>query len=215
MTASGRLATLIATLGFALLALNHFTPHEVDNTPQITIINDLPTPVPDVEDVFVKLDQSEFECMRTNIYYEARNQKSDVAFAAVGYSVMNRVGKGRYPKTLCGVIKEKRFVTRKNRWVCQYSWFCDGKADIPQLTITQKLRTKSGKVMTRVVPNKAEIAAWNRAGEIAAAVMRKQVDNPIGNATMYHATYVSPKWDFNKLIQVAHIETHIYYKTKA
>lgn len=196
MTPTGRLATLIATLGVSIVAFNHFNKPEVVDISHIKPIVVLPDPIPEAETVLVQLDQSEFECMRANMYYEARNQKTDDAYIAVGYTVKNRVGKRGYPDTLCGVVQQKKFVRRKGRWVCQYSWFCDGKSDVPNLA------------------NVIERKAWERAGELAAAVMRDEVDNPIGNATMYHATYVKPDWDYKKLTRVAHIESHIFYQLK-
>ena len=196
MTATGRLATLIAALGVSIIAFNHFNKPEVVDISTIKTVEVLPDPIPEAETVLVQLDQSEFECMRANMYYEARNQKTDEAYIAVGYTVKNRVGKRGYPDTLCGVVQQKKFVRRKGRWVCQYSWFCDGKSDVPNLA------------------NVMERKAWERAGELAAAVMRDEVDNPIGNATMYHATYVKPGWDYSKLTRVAHIETHIFYQLK-
>jgi spore germination cell wall hydrolase CwlJ-like protein len=196
MTLTGRLATLIAALGVSIVAFNHFNKPEVVDISHIKPIVVLPDPIPEAETVLVKLDQSEFECMRANMYYEARNQKTDDAYIAVGYTVKNRVGKRGYPDTLCGVVQQKKFVRRKGRWVCQYSWFCDGKSDVPNLA------------------NVIERKAWERAGELAAAVMRDEVDNPIGNATMYHATYVKPDWDYKKLSRVAHIESHIFYQLK-
>lgn len=196
MTLTGRLATLIAALGVSIVAFNHFNKPEVVDISHIKPIVVLPDPIPEAETVLVQLDESEFECMRANMYYEARNQKTDEAYIAVGYTVKNRVGKRGYPDTLCGVVQQKKFVSRKGRWVCQYSWFCDGKSDVPNLA------------------NVIERKAWERAGELAAAVMRDEVDNPIGNATMYHATYVKPGWDYKKLTRVAHIESHIFYQLK-
>lgn len=214
MTFTGRLATLIVMLVVSVLTYSHFNKSQAIDVSNVKYITELPIPIVEAESVLIPINEEEFECMRANIYYEARNQKTDAAFIAVGYIVMNRVGKHDYPETLCGVIKEKRFSSKKKRWVCQFSWFCDGKSDVPQFTIKQRLKTKSGKFITRIVPNQKEIDAWNKAGELAIAVMRKQVDNPIGDATMYHATYVRPNWDFNKLTQVAKIESHIFYQLK-
>lgn len=216
MTAQGRIATLIAVLAFSVFTyhnLNNQQDIEVIDISDIKTVDELPTPVLEAENFLVKVDAAEFDCMRTNMYYEARNQKSDDAYIAVGYTVKNRAGSKGYPSSLCGVVKEKRFAKRKNRWVCQYSWFCDGKSDEPALTIAVKQKVK-GKWVTKIVPNTIERAAWDRAGQLAIKVMRNEVDNPIGNATMYHATYVSPAWDFKKLKQVAHIETHVFYSTK-
>lgn len=196
MTAQGRIGALIAVLGLTLYISTINTNRQIAealDVSQIKVVeSSLPDPIPETE-LLVAIDQKEFECMRANMFYEARNQKSDEAYIAVGYSVINRTKTKGYPSTMCGVIEEKKFVARKKRWVCQYSWYCDGKSDVPNLA------------------NVIERKAWERAGELALAVMKNEVDNPIGRATMYHATYVSPKWDYKKLTRVTRIETHIFY----
>lgn len=151
-------------------------------------------PIPLIEDALVELDPVEFECMRTNMFFEARNQRTDAAFTAVGFTVLNRVDHKRYPDTICGVVQQARRDSKGNtiRNKCQFSWFCDGKPDEPNLN------------------NIVERRAWERAGELAAAVMRNEVDNPIGRATMYHATYVSPYWR-TAYTRVAQVESHIFY----
>lgn len=204
MTITGRIATLIATLGMSVLAVNHYDKSLVaDDFLAIKPLPEqipFPTPIYEAEDVLVKIDQKEFECMRANMYFEARNQRSDDAFIAVGYTVLNRVeSKGYKPNTICGVVQQARIGSdgQPIRHKCQFSWFCDGKPDVPNLN------------------NVIERQAWERATELAIAVMRKEVDNPIGRATMYHATYVQPRWDYSKLNRIARIETHIFYETKA
>ncbi len=199
MTATGRLATLIAALGVSIVAFNHFNKPEVVDISHIQPVEVLPDPIPEAESVLVQLDQAEFECMRANMYYEARNQRSDEAYIAVGYTVLNRVASKRYPDSICGVISQARRDSKGNpiRHKCQFSWYCDGKPDVPNLN------------------NVLERRAWERATELAAQVMRNEVDNPIGNATMYHATYVNPHWK-RAYHKVATIETHIFYsQTKA
>lgn len=198
MTTSGRIATLIAALGLSVFAYNRFDDVEtIDIIPsmsEISPIFELPTPIYEAESVLVKLDPKEFECMRTNMYYEARNQKSDEAYIAVGYTVLNRVESKRYPNSICGVVQQARRDSNGTpiRNKCQFSWYCDGKPDVPNLA------------------NVLERRAWERAAELAAVVMRNEVDNPIGTATMYHATYVNPYWK-SAYHKVATIETHIFY----
>lgn len=201
MTITGRLAILIATLGMSVLAYNHYTESKVEvvDISAINPLTELPTPIFEAQDVLVKIDPEQFECMRLNMYYEARNQRTDEAMIAVGYTVLNRTEKKRYPNTICGVVTQaQRDANGKaKRHKCQFSWYCDGVTDKPNLA------------------NVIERRAWERADRLAAAVMRKEVDNPIGDATMYHATYVSPYWK-TAFRKVATIETHIFYsETKA
>lgn len=204
MTLAGRIATLIAALGLSIyflytyqanhpevIDISHIVPLD-EETVEIEVEQE--PEIIEAEKFLVKLDEAEFNCMRTNMYFEARNQKSDDAYIAVGYTVLNRVKSSRYPNSICGVVTQaKRDATGTPiRNKCQFSWYCDGKPDVPNLN------------------NILERKAWERASELAAAVMRQEVMNPVGNATMYHATYVSPHWK-SAFQRVAQIETHIFY----
>ncbi len=62
-------------------------------------------------------DRTQINCMAENIYFEAGNQGTR-GMVAVSNVVMNRVADKRFPKTQCGVIKQ--------RWNgrCQFSWVC-------------------------------------------------------------------------------------------
>lgn len=192
MTAFGRFATLIAVGVITLMAYNRTDVIDISHIKPIAEVQLI-----EATDFLVKIDESEFDCMRTNMYYEARNQKSDAAYVAVGYTVLNRVASKRYPDSVCDVVQQARRDKAGNtiRNKCQFSWYCDGKPDVPNLD------------------NVLERKAWERAGELAAQVLRNEVDNPIGNATMYHATYVSPYWK-SAYRKVATIETHIFYSSK-
>ncbi len=205
MTAQGRIAILIAVLASLIIFTVDSKNTKYIDISHIKVLEEKTQPIiVDASDFLIPLDEEEFNCMRLNMYYEVRNQKSDEAYAAVGYTVMNRVAQKN--SSICGIVKKKGRSKTTGKIVCQFSWYCDGKSDVPKLMV----RTKTGKM----VPNLSEQEAWNRAGRLAEAVMRNEVDNPIGRATMYHATYVSPKWDFKKLNKVARIETHIFYETK-
>lgn len=141
-----------------------------------------------------KLDPQEFDCMRANMFFEARNQKSDEAMIAIGYTVLNRIASKKYPDSICGVVQQAKY-DAKGRMIrnkCQFSWVCDGKKKVVD------------------VANTLERQAWDRAGTLADAVMRGRVMNPVGNSTMYHADYVKPYWK-KAFKQVAIIEQHIFY----
>ena len=98
--------------------------------PEPSIENiDLPPPV---EPVVV--DPLELNCMALNIYHEARGE-SDIGRLAVANVTMNRVNHRRYPDTICGVVQQGIHYTNwkgnrmPKRHKCQFSWYCDGKAD--------------------------------------------------------------------------------------
>lgn len=129
-------------------------------------------------------------CLAQNIYYEARG--SNLADrAAVADVVMNRVQDSRYPDSVCQVVRQGRQDSNGNmiRNQCQFSWYCDGKSDVPQ---NQDLWID------------AQMLAYNMIYD----------DKYIGiteGATHYHATYVSPRWA-RDLQLVGRIGAHIFYR---
>ena len=130
------------------------------------------------------------ECMALNIYYESRG--SNLADkAAVADVVLNRVNDTRYPDTVCGVVKQGLQDANGNmrRNKCQFSWYCDGKADNPQ---NQDLYVE------------AQSIAWNMVEE-------GKYRGITEGATHYHATYVNPRWA-STLQLVGRIGAHIFYR---
>lgn len=134
-------------------------------------------------------------CLALNVYYEARG--SNLADqAAVADVVMNRVRDTRYPNTICDVVYQAK---TKPSWKtgepvpirnqCQFSWYCDGKPDIP-----------------------AKGDAWVNAQQVAyLMVYLEQYRGITEGATHYHADYVKPRWarDFQL---VGRIGEHIFYR---
>lgn len=103
-----------------------------------------------------------------------------VSQISVAQVTLNRVASEKYPDTVCGVVTQKD----------QFSWYWDGKSDKPR-----------------------ERAAWRKSLALAEAIL----DHPeairidcVGNATHYHASYVSPNWSktFTKNCKVG---KHIFY----
>ena len=121
-------------------------------------------------------------CLALNIYWEARNQDSIAAQAAVSQVVMNRVNDPRYPDDICGVVTQKR------NNICQFSWYCDGKSDNP------------------VNEN-----AFLIAQVLAHNILSGQYIGLVGGATHYHANYVQPYWA-DSLDKTVTIGSHIFYK---
>ena len=74
-------------------------------------------------------------CLAQNIYFEARDQPT-AGQVAVATVVLNRVHDPRWPDTVCGVIREGPTYNWKTTYPikdrCQFSWYCDGKPDIPK-----------------------------------------------------------------------------------
>ena len=142
------------------------------------------------------LIETAFICLALNTYHEAKNQ-SLVGQVATAQVVMNRVADDRYPNTICEVVKqgptrpswenpEKEYPIRHR---CQFSWYCDGKPDVP----------KNEK-------------AWRKAQDVAFLVLYNKVNLDVTEgATHYHATYVRPAWARTKT-RTTRIEKHIFYR---
>ena len=130
-------------------------------------------------------------CMAANIYFEAKNE-SKLGQFAVAQVVMNRMYDHRYPDTVCDVVKQG--LTYKNGKVvlgkCQFSWYCDGKSDQPNMKSKQ----------------------WENAIRYASIVMSETINIDVTDgATHYHATYVRPAWAKTKT-RTTRIDRHIFYR---
>ena len=132
----------------------------------------------------------QIQCLATNIYYET--MASSLADAmAVTDVVLNRVEHEKYPSTPCEVVHQSylndKSVPLLNK--CQFSWFCDGKADEPQ--DQESWETSIDHAVTMYTNGD-----WRGLTE---------------GSTHYHATYVSPSWakEFTKIVQIG---AHIFYR---
>lgn len=147
-----------------------------------------------------KMQSQEVYCMRKNIFFEARNQ-SHKARLAVAWVTINRA-KVR-SQTICEVVYDARLDSRGNplRHQCQFSWFCDGKSDRPNLN------------------NKIEKQAWEEIGKLSRLMIEncymginltKCPSDPTRGATYYHTKKVKPSWS-QQFTRSGDIEDHIFY----
>lgn len=131
------------------------------------------------------------ECLALNVYYESRSDNMAGKYA-VADVVLNRVADARYPNTICNVVKQGKLGTvggeiRRN--MCQFSWFCDGKSDVP-----------------------ADEDSWQKAQIVAYNIINHRKFRGITEgATHYHATYVNPYW-IDTVELVGTIGQHIFYR---
>ena len=136
------------------------------------------------------VDSNELECMSKNIYFEAALE-STAGKMAVAQVTMNRVRSTQYPNTVCAVITQGKHY--KNgfpvRDRCQFSWYCDGKDDVPH-----------------------KGSMWRESQEVARYVLMKpDLMDITDGATHYHADYIpSPRWadPHRKTVE---IDTHIFF----
>ena len=142
----------------------------------------------------------EVYCMAQNVYFEARHE-SMVGKIAVAHVVMNRIEDKRWPNTVCGVVKEgpvreswktkkdptlakedRKYYPRRDR--CQFSWYCDGKADMLWVTY------KDGTVIEQ------NMTAWRDSIHVALFVINdKWSMDPTDGATFYYNPNIAnPAW---------------------
>ena len=132
-------------------------------------------------------------CMATNLYHEARGDGL-ASQIAVAQSVINRVKDPRYPDNVCDVVHQAQYYTKEKkvpkRNKCQYSWYCDGKSDVPQNT----------KVMGEMI-------------ELAKTLLKDPHLDITEGSTHYHTTFITPYWA-SKMEYVTTIGSHKFYRTK-
>lgn len=185
-------------------AINSITS-PTDTQTRYTI--EIPALQVDPEQAILEIDVDEMHCLAKNIYFEARGE-SLTGMIAVANVTMNRVDSSHYPNTICGVVYQARHSTwwlkHHNRLVpiknqCQFSWYCDGKADTLFLTDTK------GRVI------KANMQSWLDSIKIAEDSIRGDVKKIIPtNALWYHADFVDPYWS-TSYVPVKKIGRHIFY----
>jgi N-acetylmuramoyl-L-alanine amidase len=154
------------------------------------VMSGLAVPVVQAAQQEIIFEQEEHVCLSLNIYYEARS--SNLADkAGVADVVINRMLDTRYPNTICEVVKQGQQHSngQMKRNKCQFSWYCDGKADNPQ-----------------------DDDLWNESQLIAYQMLEfNRYRGITEGATHYHATYVNPSWA-RTLQQVGRLGAHIYYR---
>tara|TARA_Y100000114_G_scaffold142054_1_gene148318 strand:- start:39 stop:473 length:435 start_codon:yes stop_codon:yes gene_type:complete len=130
-------------------------------------------------------------CLAVGIYHEARGE-GNAGMAAVANVVINRVHDPRWPDTPCEVLSEgptlKWDVNAPLRNKCQFSFYCDGKSDVPK-------NQKSFAQAVRIAEEQ-----WYSYG--------LSLDITEG-ATYYHATSIDPKWPYTYIMT---INNHKFYK---
>ena len=137
--------------------------------------------------ISIKTRERQLDCMAMNIYREA-GYESFEGKVAVAQVVMNRVNSGQFGNDVCGVIYQKSVVMDKV--VCQFSWFCDSAA------------------RTRPINKDAYEESYAVAKKVLLEGFKLDV---LKEALYYHANYVNPKWNLEK---IGSIGNHIFYKPK-
>ena len=137
--------------------------------------------------------ENDYHCLASNIYWESRNQSLGGKLA-VGQVVLNRVDNKRFPDTICKVVKQTKFYPsgKINLHDCQFSWYCDGKSDIP-------------------LENELDI--YEESFILATKLLEKRPIDFTEGSTHYHNDKVYPYWA-DSLERTTRIDNHIFYKRK-
>ena len=142
------------------------------------------------------LIDKEITCLADNIYFEARNESTRGQIAVV-LVTLNRVKSSKYPNSICAVVWQKNYSKKYEKWVAHFSWTLDGLSDKP--------------VNTKAYTRAYEMAEFYMFSRINGVYIADFTDG----ATHYHADYVTPRWSkSNKMLKLAVIDTHIFYKYK-
>ena len=143
----------------------------------------------------------EVTCLAQNIYWEARNQSIQGMYAVADVT-LNRVKDKRWPSTVCEVVKQRK--NAGGKWVCQFSWYCDGKKDIIWAN-----KEKSGLTI------EGNARAWREAVRISIYVHGhggfRVNDNTKGAVYYYAHNLVYPTWADQKDLTVI-IGNHTFMK---
>ena len=124
---------------------------------------------------------SNWQCLTEAVYFEARGESLDGQIA-VAEVILNRVDSPLYPRTVCGVVKQR------GAGGCQFSYVCDGRAD--------RLRERS---------------AADLAGRIARAMLDGAPRVLTDGATHFHTRGVRPDWS-RRFDRTAKIGAHVFYR---
>ncbi|PWB33147.1 cell wall hydrolase [Pseudomonas sp. SDI] len=123
-------------------------------------------------------------CLSRTIYWEAKGEGS-ADMEGVANVVLNRVGHDGFPDTVCGVVKQG--VERKT---CQFSWWCDGRADQVQ-----------------------EETRYTVAKEIARKALNQQLKDRTAGALYFHDRKVHPDWA-RQYLKTAETEKFLFYRPR-
>jgi spore germination cell wall hydrolase CwlJ-like protein len=132
--------------------------------------------------------QKQLDCLARNIYWEAASEPFE-GKVAVAQVTINRMESGQFPNSVCGVVHQK--TTTYNKVVCQFSWLCESNHLVRP--IHKPLYAESEEVAKMVLLEGFRLKS-------------------VKDALYYHADYVNPRWNKDKVIQIGR---HIFYKDKA
>ena len=126
----------------------------------------------------------EAHCLAKNIYFEAGNQPL-AGRIAVGQVTINRRDHGMFPHSICEVV----YQGGETRHRCQFSWYCDGKSDVP-----------------------TDSETWMESIVLAFRLLNYDDMDITEGSLWYHANYIENPYWVDELTPTVVINNHIFYK---
>jgi spore germination cell wall hydrolase CwlJ-like protein len=137
--------------------------------------------------VSIKTRERQLECLAMNVYREAGHENFE-GKVAVAQVTMNRASHPSFPQDVCAVVYQKSVIM--DRVICQFSWYCD---------TAHKARPVNPK-------------AYDESMAVAKKVLLEGFRlDVMKEALYYHANYVNPQWNLEK---IGTIGNHIFYRGK-
>jgi hypothetical protein len=124
---------------------------------------------------------AEWQCLTEALYFESRGESLE-GQVAVAEVILNRVDSPLYPRTVCGVVKQR------GGGGCQFSYVCGGR--------THRMYERD---------------AADLAGRIARAMLDGAPRLLTDGATHFHARNVRPGWS-KRFAHTTSIGAHVFYR---
>ena len=187
----------IAAIVTACLLISSCSVQKVKPEPYVSVVEKVDTHI----DFEIKQDPIVFpkvkvimpqdlNCLAKTIYYEAGGE-SQKGKEAVGFVIINRVKTRKFADSICGVVKQSTASSGKR--FCQFSWYCTGGDAKLNATIDNE--------------------RYRHCLDVARSILNGDVDNWINNAVSFHLVGVNAGW--TRMVKVAQIGNHIFYREKA
>jgi len=129
-------------------------------------------------------ENEDIYCLAKNIYFEAGNQPL-AGRMAVAYVTINRMNHGLFPDNICDVV----YQGGETKYRCQFSWYCDGKHDIP-----------------------TDSETWLSSLVLANKLLNSYSLDITEGSLWYHANYIEDPYWSKELTLTVIINNHIFYK---
>lgn len=161
---------------------------------------------------FVSLSDREIECLARNIFHESASEPLE-GKVAVGIVTLNRTADPRFPKDVCGVVKQKTTFSRtKTVTTTQATWY--GQKQITETLPVTNTVCQFSWVCHGVKKPRPDDPRWAESQAVAqelAAGGYEHLRVKFADAKHFHAVYVKPSWHKTNR-RIDRIGNHIFYE---